>query len=202
MDKNTLVNKIATLTDNMNKKTRQFRKYDVGDFYEQKLNYATAKFDMKIKLTMESGFMTKSKKEIGKLSEKDLQKLYENLQGVQLNKTWGNMKKFKVNEKIQLSKSASTMLDLLGEDRYNRLKGDMNEVDFLKEFIKRKKEMNNVKGTTYNSNQILLDMLLKVPTTEDEKQDMLRAVDKMERARELIDRNTVTMKGRRKNGNR
>ena len=202
MDKNQLVNKIATLTDNMNKKIRKFRANETGDFYENKLNYATAKFDKKINLTMESGFMTKSKKEIGKLTNKELQSLYENLQGVNNNKDYGTVKKFKKTEIVQLGKSASTMKSMIGEERFNKLMGEKSEVEFMKEYIARKQEMNNARGSTYSSNQILMDMLLLVPNDEDEKKDIMRAVNKMERARELMNRNVETMKGRRKNGNR
>jgi hypothetical protein len=70
------------------------------------------------------------------------------------------------------------------------------------EFIKRKDELNNKKGATYSSIQILVQMSIENPTSEEDKKIMLRTADRMEQARELMQRNTVVMEGRRKSGNR
>lgn len=203
MERNELLKKVAYLTDNINKKVRKFREQDLGNFYENKLNYATAKFDKKINLTMESGYLTKSKTELGKLTDKELMQLYTNLQGVQTNKDYGTVKRFKVTEKIQLGKTASTLKSIIGEEKFNKLMGNMSEVDFIKEFIKRKSEMTAQRGGVYSSTHILMQMYLDIPNeSETEQQDTKRAIAKMERARELMERNNSQMEGRRKNANR
>lgn len=203
MERNELLKKVANLTDNINKKVRKFKNEGLENFYENKMNYATMKFDKKINLTMESGYLTKSKKELGKLNDKELSQLYDNLRNLQTNKDYGTVKKFKVTEKVQLGKSASTLKSLIGEEKFNKLMGNMSEVDFIKEFIKRKGEMNNSRGSVYSSSQILLQMYLNLPNeNETDIQDTQRAIAKMERARELMDRNTTQLESRRKNGNR
>lgn len=203
MERKELLNKVAYLTDNINKKVRKFRNDGLGNFYENKMNYATAKFDRKINLTMESGFLTKSKKELGKLTDKELEQLYTNLHNLQTNKDYGTLNRFKATEKVQLGKTANTLKSLMGNDKFNKLMGNMSEVELVKEFIKRKNEMTNARGGTYVSNQILMQMYLDLGN-EDEKdqQDTQRAIAKMERARELMERNNVSMEGRRRNGNR
>jgi hypothetical protein len=203
LDRNDYIEKLAYLTDNINKKVRKFRNEGLDKFYENKLNYVTAKYDRKIGLTMESGFLTKSKKEIGKLSDRELKDLYDRLHKFQTNQEYGTVKRFKVTESVQLSKTASTLRDLIGEEEYLLLKGNKTEVEFVKEFIKRKEEFTNSRGRTYVSNQIMNEWLLESgQLTEQQKQDSLRAVEKMKRANELLARNTSEMEGRRKNGNR
>lgn len=202
MDRNELLKKVAYLTDNVNKKIRSFRKEDVGNFYEHKLNYVTANFDKKINLTMESGFLTKSKRELSKLSTKELNKLYEGLRYMQTNDIYGNIKKYKTYETTQLTKTASTMQSILGKEKFNALLGDKSMNDFVKEFAKRLNEEREKKGKTYGSKQELLQMAIELPTSEDEKKEYLRTAESMEKQREMMMRNTVQMEGRRKNGNR
>lgn len=204
MNKNELLKKVAYLTDNMNKKVRKFRENGNGDFYENQLNYATAKFDKKINLTMESGFLTKSKKELGKLSENDLGLLYERLQKLNTNEKFGTVQKFKKFETNNMDKTASSLKSLLGEEKYNKLKGNKSDSDFVKEFIERKKEFSNSRGKVYSSNQVLNDMYLSLPNlSEEDMQDTQRAIAKIERGRELLERNDKMRKeGRQPNGNR
>lgn len=205
MSKEMLLKKVAYLTDNLNKKARSFRKENLGNLYEHRLNYVTAKYDRKINLTMESGYLTKSKRELGKLSEKDLASLYNDLKSFQTNKDYGTVKKYRKTEKKIFSKTAQGLKETIGEERYNKLKENMTEDELIQEFIKRKKEEQERRGRKSNisSNQILLDMYNDLPNlTEEEKSDTMRAINKMEQARELMSRNAVSMEGRRKNGNR
>lgn len=203
MNKKKLLDKVANLTDNINKKVRKFRKENLSNFYENKLNYVTAKYDKKINLTMDSGYLTKSKRELDKLSLKELEGLYNNLHSLQTNKDFGTVKRFRIYETKQLSKTANTLKELIGEEKFNELKGVKSEVDLVKEFISRKKEMSDARGGTYVSNQILNEMYLEVPNIdEEEMQDSLRAIKKMERAREMMNRNNIQMEGRKRNGNR
>lgn len=205
MERNELLKKVANLTDNINKKIRKFRSEGVGDFIENKLNYATMPFDKKdnVNITMESGFLTKSKKELGKLTDKELQKLYDNLQGVNKSKDYGTVKKFKIWEDKHLDKTASTLKDLIGNDKFNDLLGGRSQNDVVKDFIRRKEEESNKRGGTFSSTQILNDMILDSgKLSEEETQDTLRAIAKMERANELMRENIIDMQGRRKNGNR
>jgi hypothetical protein len=202
MDRNELLKKVAYLTDNVNKKIRAFRKEEAGNFYEHKLNYVTASIDKKINLTMESGFLTKSKRELNKLTTKELNKLYEGLRYMQTNDVYGNIKKYKTYETTQLNKTASTMQSILGKEKFNALLGDKSMNDFVKEFAKRLNEEREKKGKTYGSKQELLQMAIELPTSEDEKKEYLRTAESMEKQREMMMRNTVQMEGRRKNGNR
>lgn len=202
MDKKELIQKVAYLTDNMNKKIRSFRKEDYKIF-ETKVNYALNNFKDTANLILPSGFMTKSKKELDKLSEAQLNKMYANLHNLNVDPKAGTVKRFKETEKVVLSKSAQTIKSLLGEERYNKLKGSMSEVDFIKEFAKRKSEIEDLNKGTYGSMQVLMMMYLDIEDLEDDEvQTATRAVTKMERARELMNRNDVNMKGRNKRGNK
>lgn len=203
MERKQLLNKVANLTDNINKKVRAFREADLNKFYEIKLNKATAQFDKKISLTMESGYLTKSKKELDKLSTKELEKLFDNLKSLQTDKEYGTVKRFKATEKIKLDKTASRLRELLGDEKYNKLKGDKTDTELVKEFIKRKEELNGKRGSTYNSNQVINTMYLESGNlSQEEQQDTMRAIDIMSEAREQMSRNQVSREGRAKNGNR
>jgi hypothetical protein len=202
MEREELLKKTAYLTDNINKKVRSFKKENYGGYYDYMLNNTTAEYDTKINLKMKSGYLTKSKKELNKLSDLDLQNLYDDLQKLQTNEKHGTTKRFNQIEKPNLEKSLSTIKNTIGVERFNKIKGDKSEVDTMIEFIKRKDELNNKKGATYSSIQILVQMSIENPTSEEDKKIMLRTADRMEQARELMQRNTVVMEGRRKSGNR
>lgn len=201
MDREILA-KVINLTDNMNKKIRAFRNKGLGKFIENKLNYATAKYDKKINLTMKSGFLTKGSKELGKLSDKELNELYERLQKVNLNEGYGTVKKFEKTETKLLDKTAQGLKAVIGEDKFRELQGNKTEKEFVKEFIERKKELKNSRGITYSSNQILTMMYLEMPSKSDDE-ETLETLQRMERGREMLERMNNINKGKRgRNGNK
>ena len=203
MNKQELIQKVSTLTDNMNKKIRSFRKEGLNKSYENKINYAVNNFKDTANIILPSGFMTKSKKELDKLSESELNRMYANLHNLNVDPKIGTVKRFKEVEKVLLGKSAQTMKSILGEERYNKLKGSMSEVEFLKEYSKRKEELEAQDHRTYDSNQVLMKMYLDIADPEDDEyKTTQRVVKQMEEARELMNRNSVTMKGRNKRGNK
>lgn len=204
MNRQQYINKIANLSNNLNNKRRQFIENEYGNLYDYKMNQTTAEFDRKINFTMDSGYFTKSKKEIGKLNDKDLEKLYNKLYNLQHNDTYGTVKKYKIYENAIFDKSARGIMDIIGEEKYNKLKGDMSQSEFIKEFIKRKNEEMNSRGATYSSTQILEQMYLEQLGEGEEKENTMRALKRLERAREVAERGKVSNKrvGGRKLGNR
>jgi hypothetical protein len=202
MERKELLKKVAYLTDNVNKKIRSFSNNNLGGYYNYMLNKATEDYADKIALTTTSGYLTKGKKELGKLNDEDLQGLYDNLKKLQTSDTHSTPTKFKKYEEGNLHKSAAAIKEIIGEKRFKSIQGKQSEADIVIEFIRRKEEELEKEGSTYSSSQILVDMAIEHPINAKDKKALTRTAEVMEKARKLINRNTIDMESRRKNGNR
>lgn len=202
MDRNQLINKIANLSNNLNKKKRAFEENDYGEFYEYKLNQMAAQFDRKINLTMESGYLTKSKKEIGKLSDKDLQKLYNKMHDLQTDTRHGTVKKYNNYLNLNLNQSAETLRNTVGDDMFNKLLGDKELIPFMKQFMKDLGREREKFGASYSSEQLMNEMYKNLDIdNDDERKAIMRTIQKKEKIHDILSRNKVSNKGGRKVGN-
>ena len=202
MDRNQLINKIANLSNNLNKKKRAFEENDYGEFYENKLNQMAAQFDRKINLTMESGYLTKSKKEIGKLSDKDLQKLYNKMHDLQTDTRHGTVKKYNNYLNLNLTQSAETLRNTVGDDMFNKLLGDKELIPFMKQFMKDLGREREKFGASYSSEQLMNEMYKNLDIdNDDERKAIMRTIQKKEKIHDILSRNKVSNKGGRKVGN-
>lgn len=162
------IDKTYYLIKNLNTKLRKAKKNnnEYADFLQNKIDRALYLYEQRslqkfnTSIQNDNGTIKQSKKVLENFDLKALDKIFNSLNSIQNNKSFGTERKYKVHKEIQEEKSIKGIIHTVGVDQYNKILesygGDKKA--FLKDFFKKMEEGRQREGKYYDSGTTLDEM--------------------------------------------